>query len=1145
MRRLCAGIMASAVLITVGAPVSVSEQVAVNGAPAVAPSVREWQGGVGRWQLTPATRIVLNSNGLQEIGDQFGADLAAMTGFRARVLVGTPVDGDIALVTGTAASEAYTLEIDRVVRVRGDGTSGVVHGSQVLLQLFALDPTRASVPKGTARDWPEFAERGQMIDVGRKYFPVPYLEAQIRRMAWLRLNTLHLHLSDWNGFRFRSDVFPGLASPEAYSKQELRQLQDYARRYGVTIVPEIDLPAHATHISRFDPALAFACPSMGNGYTLDVTKPYTRQFVRQLLDEVMSVFDGPYLHVGGDEWPYDAEKRACPELMAYAAQRGYPEPGDVFVEFINEVNTQIKAKGRKTRLWEWWDFNGQRTTIVPDKDITIDVWLGGPESKAAQGYQVVGTDSAALYVTPGGGLFVASEAVYERHSFATGPNIRGYKISRWSDNAEQQPVPWFDFFSLRPLQVLAERTWGGPRSATAPQFFRRVDASGEPPSRLTAVPATLVRTDSEEVTAENGRAANAFDADPRTMWHSGYSGGVAPVPHEVDADLGAVTRLGGVRYLPRQDIGVNGRVGGYEVLSSMDGTQWTLAARGSFADDRIPTQVEFAPRLARFIRFRATSEVAGRPFISAAEITPLQAASQATPALAPTPPMGFNNWAQYRCDINEGLFTNTADALVRTGLAAKGYGTVTVDDCWMTRNRDGNGNLVTDPAKFPRGMQWLGNYFHDRNLKFGIYEDSGTLTCEGYPGSLGHFAQDTAKYVEFGVDFLKLDGCFMDTPPGKTKEQFYRETYAEQSRLLAESGRQITFSMSAPAYFFIGQADIRDWYTVLEWAPQLGHLWRVGHDINLASLPNRWESLVFNYNYTWPLARFGGPNGWNDPDFLIPGPTLSADEERSQMALWSMMAAPLILSTDVGALTAEELAIVGNTDVIAVDQDRLGEPGTVVSRDAVKDILVRPLQNGDRAVAVFNRGESPISVNVPVTTAGFTAPAGCSYSVKNLWTGQTSGAISATVPRHGTAIFRVTPAAGCGDARPTGQITGGSGRCVDNFNSSTADQNVIQLWDCQGESNQRWSVQPDGTLRVQGKCLDVPGGSTTAGAPVQLFTCHGQTNQQWTYRTNGNLVNVKSGMCLDVPGGSTASGTRLQIWPCGYNQPNQIWTLPT
>jgi hypothetical protein len=189
---------------------------------------------------------------------------------------------------------------------------------------------------------------------------------------------------------------------------------------------------------------------------------------------------------------------------------------------------------------------------------------------------------------------------------------------------EHQPVPWFDFWSRRPLQVLAERTWGGPVSPTAGLFYQRVDALGEPPSRVTTIPADryrLVRVDSEELTAENGAAVNALDDDPRTLWHSAYSAGEQAPPHELDVDLGGNYLLAGMRYLPRQDHGVNGRVGDYEVLTSVDGLDWTVAATGTFADDKTAKDVEFEPRRARYVRFRALDEVGGRPFTSAADLT--------------------------------------------------------------------------------------------------------------------------------------------------------------------------------------------------------------------------------------------------------------------------------------------------------------------------------------------------------------------------------------------------------------------------------------------------------------------------------------------------------------------------------------------
>lgn len=423
-------------------------------------------------------------------------------------------------------------------------------------------------------------------------------------------------------------------------------------------------------------------------------------------------------------------------------------------------------------------------------------------------------------------------------------------------------------------------------------------------------------------------------------------------------------------------------------------------------------------------------------------------------------------------------------------LAAKGHNTVTVDNCWMTRNRDANGNLVTDTNRFPRGMKWLADYVHSKGLKFGIYEDAGTLTCAGLAGSWGHFQQDANLFAAFGADYLKLDGC--------------------------NTGRDIVFSESAPAYF----QGSSDWYTVLGWVAQYGQLWREGTDIATHNNTNKWNSVMGNYGYNVPLSRYAGPNHWNDPDFLITGDGLTDDEARSQMALWSMMAAPLILSTDVAALSSTSVAIAGNIDVIAVDQDPLGIQGSRVASNGTVDMLAKPLSGGARAVAMLNRSGTTTTATTSAAAIGYLGGAGCTFTLKNLWTGATSsttGPISASVPPHGTAIFRITPSSGCTASRPTGQITGPGGKCVDDSGSGTADGTQQILFGCTGNPNQRWTLPGDGTIRTLGKCMTATG--TGDGALVQLFSCTGGANQRWQYRLNGNLVNAASNKCLDTLGG--------------------------
>ncbi|MCX5384038.1 ricin-type beta-trefoil lectin domain protein [Streptomyces sp. NBC_00083] len=540
-------------------------------------------------------------------------------------------------------------------------------------------------------------------------------------------------------------------------------------------------------------------------------------------------------------------------------------------------------------------------------------------------------------------------------------------------------------------------------------------------------------------------------------------------------------------------------------------------------------------------------------FASAAAPHAPSTAPRSAPRAA-APPMGWNNWAHYMCDISEQTVVRNADALVSSGLAAKGYSTVTVDDCWMARSRDGAGGLVADPVRFPHGMAWLGSYLHGRGLKFGIYEDAGSATCEGYPGSgrpqgggEDHFAQDTATFASWGVDYLKLDGCNMYVASGQTKEEAYREAYDREAEAIAASGRDIVFSESAPAYFQPNtEWGSSDWFSVLSWVGKDGELWREGTDIVVYNpqkpTASRWASVLHNYGYNRWLGRYAGPGNWNDPDFLLAGdPGLTADEARSQVALWSMMAAPLILSSDVSALAPAGLAALGNAGLVAVDQDRLGRQAAVVATDGTTDVLARPLAGGDRAVAVLNRSSTARTVSTSLASVGLP---GCRVSAKNLWSGassSTSSALTATVPAHGTAIWRLTPGPGCAPAVPTGQLTGNGANCADVSGGGSANGTPVVLYPCTGNANQRWTMAGDATVRSLGKCLTASGG---AGGAAVLSSCTGGDAQRWTPEADGALVNAASGLCLDVYGGGTAAGTRLDTWTCGAHQANQTWALP-
>jgi alpha-galactosidase len=409
----------------------------------------------------------------------------------------------------------------------------------------------------------------------------------------------------------------------------------------------------------------------------------------------------------------------------------------------------------------------------------------------------------------------------------------------------------------------------------------------------------------------------------------------------------------------------------------------------------------------------ATAASAARPSAGAAT-----ASTSAHPALAVntapsynglalTPPMGFNDWAGFECDssMNETLFVDTANEIVKLGLNKLGYDYVNIDDCWMQATRDAQGNLQVDTTRFPHGLKWLGDYIHSKGLKFGIYEDAGYETCQGAAGSYGHFAQDAKQFASWGVDYVKLDYCNqpLDQFPGKTQAQVAQIVYGEASQALLHSGRPMVFSESAPAYVCCSGANFDN---ELSWISTTGNLWRFGSDIYDA-----WPSILTNFDQdnTPGLAALAGPGHWNDADmFEIGNGGLTLTEEQTQFTLWSEMASPLLLSTDLAKLSPAELAIVGNKDVIAVDQDPLGAQGTIVQSGSGYDVLAKPLEGGDVSVVLFNRGNTARTITTTASAVGL--PTGAPYQLENLVSKQktvSDGVISANLAPHATVIYRV------------------------------------------------------------------------------------------------------------------------------------------
>jgi alpha-galactosidase len=470
-----------------------------------------------------------------------------------------------------------------------------------------------------------------------------------------------------------------------------------------------------------------------------------------------------------------------------------------------------------------------------------------------------------------------------------------------------------------------------------------------------------------------------------------------------------------------------------------------------------------------------------------------------------------------------------------------------VDDCWFNPNRDSAGNLQGDPSRFPSGMRALGDYLHARGLKFGIYEVPVDKTCAqyfgGYPGatgSQGHEAADARQFAAWGVDYLKYDWC---SPNGSINDQV--TTFARMRDALAATGRPIVFSIN-PNSIHAKTGPQRNWGDV-------ANMWRTTEDIQLAwdtgqtnGYPMGIQNIV---NVNVPLAGYAAPGRFNDPDMMEVGRgTLSDTEMRSHFSLWTIMASPLIAGNDVRSMSSATQTILKNANLIAINQDTLALQATQVSFDGTRRVLAKRLANGDVAVALFNQGSATTTIS---TSASAVGKAGSSFTLRDAWTNatsSTSGAISASVPGHGTVVYRVSGGSMNTSPPPTTSpppssgtfVSASSGRCLDIPNSNTANGTQPVIWDCNSGNNQRWTVSGQ-TLQALGKCLDAPT-NATAGTKAQIWDCNGGANQRWTLNSNGSITGQQSGLCLDVNGNATANGTLVILWTCN-GAANQRWTL--
>jgi alpha-galactosidase len=388
---------------------------------------------------------------------------------------------------------------------------------------------------------------------------------------------------------------------------------------------------------------------------------------------------------------------------------------------------------------------------------------------------------------------------------------------------------------------------------------------------------------------------------------------------------------------------------------------------------------------------------------------------ESSDGLALTPPMGWNSWNSFGKNVSEQVIRETADAMVSSGLRDVGFTYIVIDDDWHGGRDSISGLLYPDPKRFPSGIKALADYVHSKGLKFGIYSDAGTQTCGRQPGSFGFEDKDARLFAAWGADYLKYDYCFcVDRLSANNDYKMAIERYKRMGDALKATGRPIVFS-------------------ICEWGPRSpwlwgkevgGHLWRTSYDVHDIWDRPRTDTgpvgILTSIDVVSHLARFSGPGGWNDPDMLvvglnntgfIQGGGCNNIEYRTQMSMWCMLAAPLMVGCDIRNMNETTKTILLNKDIVAIDQDTLGKQATRVMRTDGLEAWKKPLTGNRVAIAFLNRNST--SKSLTVTWKDLDLRQGTRYNILDVWKHETNSradsTMSADLKSHECQVFVLSP----------------------------------------------------------------------------------------------------------------------------------------
>ena len=555
--------------------------------PQTVPALQSWTASSGAFVWGVASRVVVDpAYATQLSGDAntFATDLSALEGRSVAVATGAAGAGDILLTLGgSQPAKGYTMTVGDSISIQGSTTTGEFWGTRTVLQMLHQSPT---IPAGTASDAPTKPERGLMIDTGRNFFPVPWVENQIRDMSYLKLNYLQLHLSDNFGFRLESSTHPEITSAQHYSKQDIANIIAVANQYHVIVVPEIDMPGHMDAILSGelsigkDYRLKDSSGNISSSY-IDLSIPGARTLISDLINEYLPLFNNsPYWHLGADE--YVTNYSAYPQILTYAQQNYGPNATakDTYYGFVNWADSLVRAGGNTMRMWNDGIRSGDGTLTV-NPDIIVEVWTNAglsPQQLIDAGHTVANESWTPTYYVYGGmkpdttwmyqswnpDLFNQTQTINN-----TTKNL-GSLIHVWCDNPSAETLDQTAAGIKYPLRDLAQMTWGSPKPvATYAAFVPIMDAVGRNPLWPVAIAGDLA--EGKPTTASSVEPNTSFTPDlatdgyADTRWSSDHVD-----PSWLQVDLGSVQTVNRVVLAWEAAYGKN-----YQIQMSNDGTTWT------------------------------------------------------------------------------------------------------------------------------------------------------------------------------------------------------------------------------------------------------------------------------------------------------------------------------------------------------------------------------------------------------------------------------------------------------------------------------------------------------------------------------------------------------------------------------------------